>query len=112
LERSPAGLPGRAVLTPFSARFAYSKSEVEKEPHECPAVCLVSCEKKASIYCIAHHLTESLKNNYEEGLFFCGSNIGKPGVVKELLSVKELMYRLSHGEPVHIQPTQAIAEAV
>jgi nitronate monooxygenase len=111
LERSPAGLPARAVKTPFSSRFAYSKSVVEKEPHECPAVCLVSCEKKASIYCIAHHLTEALKNNYEEGLFFCGSNIGKPGIVKELLSVKELMNRLSNGEPAHIQPAQAVVGA-
>jgi nitronate monooxygenase len=113
LERSPAGLPARAVKTPFSSRFAYSKSVVDKEPHECPAVCLISCEKKTSIYCIAHHLTEALKNNYEEGLFFCGSNIGKPGIVKELLSVKELMNRLANGEPVHAQQThQAIAGAL
>lgn len=111
LERSPAGLPGRALKTPFSSKFAYSNAVVENEPHDCPAVCLVSCEKKASIYCIAQHLTEALKNNYEEGLFFCGSNIGKPGIVKELLSVKELMNRLSNGEPAHIQQSQAIVGA-
>ncbi len=99
LERSPAGLPGRAVKSPFSSRFAYSKATVEKEPHDCPVACLVSCEKKASIYCIVAHLTEALKNNFEEGLFFAGSNIGKPGISKELLSVKELMNRLRFGEP-------------
>lgn len=112
LERSPAGLPGRAIETPFSSRFAFSNADMEKEPHDCPMVCLASCEKKTSIYCILHHLTEALKNNYEEGLFFAGSNIGKPGIVKEMLSVKELMNRLSNGEPVHTQQAEATAGAI
>ena len=100
LERSPAGLPGRAILSPFSRRFALIDNEITPEAHECPSVCLASCDKKNSIYCILSHLTEALRDNYEEGLFFAGSNIGKPGIKKEVLSVHELMNRLKFGEPV------------
>lgn len=99
LERSPAGLPSRAIATPFSRRFAALDNEIINEPHECPSVCLASCDKKDSIYCILDHLTEAIKDNYEKGLFFAGSNIGKKGVVKQVLPVKELMRRLQFGEP-------------
>ncbi|MBF0170161.1 MAG: nitronate monooxygenase [Nitrospinae bacterium] len=99
LERSPAGLPGRAVSTPFSKRFAYSNADMVKEPHECPSACLVSCDKKNSIYCILDHLTQALADSKEHGLFFAGSNVGKPGLSKEILPVKELMRRLRFGEP-------------
>jgi len=105
LERSPAGLPGRAIKTPFSARFAAIDHEIEREPHECPFACLSPCEKKKSIYCILSHLTEALRDNYEQGLYFAGSNLGKPGLVKQILSVKELMGRLRHGETI---PAEAV----
>ncbi|MBI5816501.1 MAG: nitronate monooxygenase [Nitrospinae bacterium] len=102
LERSPAGLPGRAIETPFSKRFSWANAFVENEEHDCPSACLASCEKKSSIYCILSHLTEALRDNYEEGLFFAGSNVGKPGIIKEILSVKEVMSRLRYGEPAAI----------
>lgn len=105
LERSPAGLPGRAVKSPFSDRFAYSNEDMEKEPHKCPFVCLVSCDKKDSIYCILEHLTLSLRDSYDKGLFFAGSNVGKPGIKKEIMSVKELMNRLQIGEPQSLTPS-------
>ena len=100
LENSPAGLPGRAISTPFSRRFAQSNAEIIKEAHECPSACLSPCDKQKSIYCILHHLTEALRGNYEEGLFFAGSNIGKPGIIKQILSVEDLVHRLKCGEPV------------
>lgn len=107
LERSPAGLPGRAIETPFTKRFAYTLDEVIKEPHKCEFACLVSCDKKNSIYCILNHLTEALRDNLEQGLFFAGSNVGNLSHTKELLSVKELMHRLQVGEPAQVR-----AEAV
>ncbi|MDH5478871.1 MAG: nitronate monooxygenase [Nitrospinota bacterium] len=103
LERSPAGLPSRAVETPFSKRFAAIDNEIIKEPHECPSVCLASCDKQKSIYCILDHLTEALKDNLEKGLFFAGSNVGKKGISKKILPVKELMDLLAHGEPAGIR---------
>lgn len=98
LERSPAGLPGRAIETPFSKQFAFANAAMKHEAHDCPFACLSSCEKKASIYCILYHLTEALKDNLEEGLYFAGSNVGKPGLCKDIMSVKDLMSRLKHGE--------------
>ncbi len=103
LEYSPAGLPGRALETPFSRRFAAPDNEIESEPHECPFACLSTCDKKKSIYCILRNLTEALKDNFEEGLFFAGSNLGKPGLPKQILSVKDLMSRLKLGEPVPVR---------
>tara|TARA_B100000959_G_scaffold287499_1_gene373113 strand:- start:242653 stop:243825 length:1173 start_codon:yes stop_codon:yes gene_type:complete len=98
LEHSPAGLPGRAVPTPFSSRFSYENEKIIPEPHECAAVCLSSCDKKNSIYCILYHLTETLRDNYEEGLFFAGTNVGRPDLDKTELTVEELMKRLAVGE--------------
>lgn len=102
MERSPAGLPSRATKTPFSSRFAFSNKEMAHEPHDCPFACLQSCDKQKSIYCILDHLTQALRDNFEQGLFFAGTNIGKPGINKEILSVKELMRRLCVGEPASI----------
>lgn len=109
LERSPAGLPGRAVATPFSQRFAYSNEGMTPEPHDCPSACLASCDKKTSIYCILEHLTRALADDVEQGLYFAGSNVGKPGIKKEILPVKELMRRLQFGEPT--ESIQAAAGA-
>ncbi len=108
LERSPAGFPGRAIETPFSKRFALSNKDIKSEPHECPAACLIPCDKKDSVYCILSHLTEALKDNYAEGLFFAGTNVGKIDKVKEILSVKELIGRLRNGEPVQAADAAAI----
>jgi len=102
LECSPAGLPGRAVETPFSKRFAAVDNELINEPHDCPFACLAKCEKKKSIYCILRNLTEALRDNLEEGLFFAGSNIGRPGLDKRIHSVKDLMSVLRCGEPVPV----------
>jgi nitronate monooxygenase len=105
LEHSPAGLPGRAVATPFSKRFAMLDNELVSEKHDCPFACLSTCDKKKSIYCILKNLTDALEDDLEEGLFFAGSNIGKPGLNKQIFSVKDLMSVLRHGEPV---PAKAV----
>ena len=107
MERSPAGLPSRATNTPFSSRFAFSNEGMVNEPHDCPFACLQSCAKQKSIFCILNHLTQSLRNNIDEGLFFAGTNIGKPGIKKEILSVKELMRRLQVGETREVPVTAA-----
>ncbi|MFW2331854.1 MAG: NAD(P)H-dependent flavin oxidoreductase [Nitrospinota bacterium] len=99
LLRSPAGLPGRGVATNFSQRFAYSNENLKHEEHKCPFSCLKSCDKQASIYCILDHLTDSLRDNVERGLFFAGTNIGNPAIAgdKKVVPVKELMQKLRFG---------------
>ncbi len=70
---SPAGLPGRAIKNPFIRD--YLEGHVESKP--CIANCLTHCryKKTRETFCIAQALVDALKGNWEEGLFFCGSNV-------------------------------------
>lgn len=70
---SPVGMPGRAVLTPLL-------SKVENDGRVAPDYCwhcIKTCEPGKVPYCITKALVEAVKGNYEEGLFFCGSNVGR-----------------------------------
>jgi nitronate monooxygenase len=73
--KSPVGIPGRVVRTPFVEE--YLAGRVKSKP--CFANCLAHCayrnERKA--FCIAQALVDAFRGNYEEGLFFCGSNVSK-----------------------------------
>ena len=42
-------------------------------------------------YCITHALIEAVKGNLEEGLFFCGANVGR---LDRMYTVRELMDEL------------------
>ena len=42
-------------------------------------------------YCITHALIEAVKGNVEEGLFFCGANVGR---LDKMRSVRALMDEL------------------
>ena len=83
---SPAGLPGRALKSPFVAQ--YLEGDVKSKP--CMANCLTHCRYKTEkeTFCIAQALIDSFRGNWEEGLFFCGSNVVK---VKEMQHVEEIM---------------------
>ena len=39
-------------------------------------------------FCITHALIEAVKGNREEGLFFCGSNVGR---LDRMMHVRELI---------------------
>jgi nitronate monooxygenase len=71
--QSPAGLPGRALKNPFIRK--YLEGHVESKP--CIANCLSHCRyrKTRETFCIAQALVDALNGNWEEGLFFCGSNV-------------------------------------
>ncbi len=86
--KSPVGMPGRAVRTPLVqglelGNFARAKHCVN---------CLVPCKPAETPFCIAQALIEAVRGNYEKGLFFCGSNVGR---VSKLVSVKDLMDTLT-----------------
>ncbi len=69
---SPAGLPSRALKTPF-IKSLFAGDEVAEK---CFATCLSSCrcrdEEKA--FCIAHALHQSQQGDLKEGLIFTGTN--------------------------------------
>ncbi|GAB6280600.1 MAG: nitronate monooxygenase family protein [Thermovirga sp.] len=73
--KSPVGIPGRALRSPFVRK--YLDGTVESKP--CFANCLSHCsyrtDKKA--FCIAQALVDAYRGDWEEGLFFCGSNVSR-----------------------------------
>jgi nitronate monooxygenase len=89
LIHSPAGLPGRAIKNPFVAK--YLDGQVESSP--CFANCLTHCRyrKTGETFCIAMALVDAFNGNWEQGLFFCGSNVVK---VDKRETVQEIIDQL------------------
>lgn len=73
--KSPVGIPGRALKTPFVAK--YLEGDVTSKP--CIANCLAHCSYRndRSAFCIAAALVDAYMGDYENGLFFCGDNVTK-----------------------------------
>lgn len=86
LIKSPVGLIGRAVNTPFLQRVDLGRIA----PVKC-INCIQSCIPKTTIYCISDALINAVNGDYENGLFFCGA---KGGNGKDIRSVKEVMEEL------------------
>ncbi len=97
---SAAGLPARAVLTPWLARYLGKEQRLRAEAaagcRECPSrlQCLAFCGFKdgdpaAGQFCIETQLAAAQRGNVEQGLFFRGSEAvpfgGAIRPVRELL---------------------------
>ncbi|MDR1134537.1 MAG: nitronate monooxygenase family protein [Synergistaceae bacterium] len=69
---SPVGIPGRALKTPFVEK--YMSGEALSKP--CMAACLSHCKylENGETFCIAHALVDAYLGDWENGLFFAGSN--------------------------------------
>ena len=77
----------RALNTPLVQKLAEG---LRFPPKRC-ARCLKACDPAKVPYCITHALIEAVKGNVEEGLFFCGANVGQ---LDRMRSVRELMDEL------------------
>ena len=87
--RSPVGMPGRAINSPFLV-------EVEaghRHPKACPVNCIRTCDIKTAPYCIIASLTSALRGNFNRGYAFAGSNVWR---CHEIISVKELVQTLKN----------------
>ena len=84
---SPVGMPGRALNTPLVQKLS---DGMRFPPKRC-ARCLKGCNPAQVPYCITHALIEAVKGNVEEGLFFCGANVGR---LDKMRSVRALMDEL------------------
>lgn len=85
--KSPVGMPGRALYNEFIRNVEKGLMPVKK----CYQ-CLEKCNPAQIPYCITKALIEAVKGNVEEGLIFCGANVGR---INEIVSVHELMQELS-----------------
>lgn len=88
--KSPVGMPGRGLNSPLIQ--AVSKG-VTFHPKSCIG-CIHGCDPKETVYCINRALIAAFYGDYENGLFFCGGNVGR---VSEITSVKKLIEELKKG---------------
>jgi NAD(P)H-dependent flavin oxidoreductase YrpB (nitropropane dioxygenase family) len=82
--QSPVGLPGRALLNPFSKKIIESTALT---PDACDG-CLKHCLKN---FCIIKALIRAQQGDVETGLVFTGEYIHK---IDEILSVKDIFNKL------------------
>ncbi len=87
---SPAGLPGRALKN----NFLENVKTGNRRPVKCLAKCLRTCKHPDTPYCIFIALINAQRGNVNNGLIFCGSNVGR---VKKIIPVKELIKELIGG---------------
>jgi len=92
LINSPCGLPGRALNSPMVKRYLAGLPIKMSCRTYCLTHCL--CRVKHETFCIADALISAYKGDWENGLFFCGSNVSK---VTSILKVKDLMHELLEG---------------
>lgn len=95
LMKSPVGLPARGVMT--NLQFSIENKTAPKV--QCISNCVAPCnrghEAKLVGYCIADRLGAAYQGDTETGLFFSGSNGYR---IEKIISVKELMEKLTKGE--------------
>ena len=84
--KSPVGMPGRAVRNPFIERTALAKEPISRCYN-----CIKTCHVKDAPYCITKALIDAVKGDLENGLIFCGSNVGR---IHEITTVHDLIQTL------------------
>ena len=96
LLKSPVGYPARGVKTHLQEMIA----EHTAPKIACISNCVTPChrgeEAKVVGYCIADRLSDAYDGKVESGLFFTGANGYR---LDEIITVKELLHKLLHGEP-------------
>jgi len=95
LLKSPVGLPARGVITNLQKTIEDGTAPKVACISNCVAPCHRGVEAKAVGYCIADRLSAAYMGDTQTGLFFTGTNGYK---LKKLISVKELMEKLTNGE--------------
>lgn len=85
---SPVGMPGRALRNAFIQKVEEKREKVTRCYN-----CLEKCNPADVPYCITAALTNAVNGDVENGLVFCGANVGK---INRMMSVHELMQELAN----------------
>jgi len=109
---SVAGLPARAVATPWLKNYLKAEPKLQAVAHVKPRCtkafdCLAQCGLRDGIkewgqFCIDHQLAAALRGDVKKGLFFRGAGALPFG--NQIKSVRELVERL-------LTPQEALAQA-
>ena len=99
---SVAGLPARAVATPWLKNYLKAEAKLQRTAHVKPRCtlafdCLAQCGLRDGLpvwgqFCIDTQLAAALRGDVKKGLFFRG--VGRLPFGDEIRSVRELMLRL------------------
>jgi len=84
--KSPVGMPGRAL----DNAFIRSVSASPHPPTRCYR-CIRSCNPAKVPYCITDALVRAVKGDIDNGLIFCGANVGS---IDHISTVKEVVNEL------------------
>jgi len=97
LIMSPAGLPGRAILT----HFPKVRERDVALGVRCPSGCLKKCTYKEGQerFCIVHALDRAQRGDVETGLIFCGSNAWKSDRIVTVQAIFDELFDLVQGVP-------------
>ena len=95
LFKSPVGYPARGVKTNLHKSIEEGTAPKVACISNCVAPCHRGEEAKIVGYCIADRLSDAYDGLIDTGLFFTGSNGCR---LNEIITVKELMNKLMHGE--------------
>lgn len=87
--KSPVGMPGRALHNHFLEKVQKGRIPVKK----CYG-CMRKCNINEIPYCITDALTKAVRGDVENGLIFCGAEIGR---IHEMTTVHDLMMELGKG---------------
>lgn len=87
LIKSPVGMDGRALSTPFLQKL----DKIGRiEPKKC-INCIHTCDPKTTPYCITDALIQAAIGNFDEGLYFCDDDVD---VIKEISTVNSVVNEL------------------
>jgi NAD(P)H-dependent flavin oxidoreductase YrpB (nitropropane dioxygenase family) len=97
LIMSPAGLPGRAILT----HFPKVRERDVALAVRCPSGCLKKCTYKEGQerFCIVHALDRAQRGDVETGLVFCGSNAWKADRITTVQAIFDELFDLAQELP-------------
>ena len=84
--QSPVGMPGRALRNAFIRRVEETKDPIRKCYN-----CLKKCNPAEVPYCITKALIDAVQGDVDNGLIFCGANIGR---IREMTTVHDLIKEL------------------
>lgn len=87
IVKSPVGMPGRALNNHFIKDIVPKGCKVERCFN-----CLNHCDPRTIPYCISKALFNAALGDLDNGLIFCGANVGR---VDKIVTVKELMDELT-----------------
>ena len=85
--QSPVGMPGRALRNAFIKQLDNSRIPISKCYN-----CLEKCNPAKVPYCITKALINAVKGDVDNGLIFCGANVGR---INEITTVHSLMKELT-----------------